>query len=289
MFTITGLYLEVIIVISVAMTTYNGEKYIKEQLLSILNQTVPVDEIVIYDDNSSDDTVQIIKKIIEENDSMTRIKLCINKNNYGFVRNFKKSINSTNGDYIFLADQDDIWEPNKVETMIMYMDELNASLLCSNYLVINECGKIISYKKPDEFKRLGEKTINRIEFRTIIWSNFIQGCTYCFTRDLKEKFLAIKNDEIAHDYQLLLLSSIMNSAYILNKELIRYRIHEANTIGLNHVRATFKINRIKPLMVKFLHDLDKITPVPYLHLYNILFYLKVPYFKALIKEALSGN
>lgn len=272
--------------ISVAMTTYNGDKFIKEQLFSILNQTVPVDEIVIYDDNSSDNTVKIIKQIIKEKNTNCRIKLFVNKTNYGFVRNFKKSICSAQGDFIFLADQDDIWEPNKVEIMMTYMDKLNASLLCSDYFVIDGEGKAIMHRKPDEIDRLGEK-IARIEFKTIIWSNFIQGCTYCFTKELKEKFLAIQNDEIPHDYQLLLLSSLMRSSYIINERLIKYRIHNENTIGLSDAKISFQIKHVKPPMIRFLNDINKVVHVPNMGLYKALFYLKIPYIRALIKGVLK--
>lgn len=86
--------------ISVAMTTYNGQKYVEEQLLSIINQTKSVDEIIIVDDKSSDETVKVIKQFIIDN-STFNIVLIQNNENLGYRRNFKKAMSMAKGDYIF--------------------------------------------------------------------------------------------------------------------------------------------------------------------------------------------
>ena len=96
--------------ISIAMTTYNGAKYIEEQLLSILNQTMFVDDLVICDDNSTDATSDIINDIIDRYTLSDRVRFFRNNSNLGYVENFRKAIGLTTGDYIFLADQDDIWD-----------------------------------------------------------------------------------------------------------------------------------------------------------------------------------
>lgn len=98
--------------ISVCMATYNGEKYIKDQLLSILKQISSNDEIIISDDLSEDKTIEIIESL---NDS--RIKLFLNKER-GYTNNFQNAIQQASGDYIFLSDQDDIWIDNKLEVMV---------------------------------------------------------------------------------------------------------------------------------------------------------------------------
>lgn len=121
--------------ISVAMTTYNGEKYVKEQLESILEQTKPVDEIVIMDDKSTDETVEIIKKIQEK--SEVKIILEVNKENVGYIENFRRAIKKTKGDIIFLCDQDDVWYKGKVEVMSGLMENGNIGVLCSKYDLID--------------------------------------------------------------------------------------------------------------------------------------------------------
>ena len=127
--------------ISVAMTTYNGEKYVKEQLESILEQTKPVDEIVIMDDKSTDETVEIIKKIQEK--SEVKIILEVNKENVGYIENFRRAIKKTKGDIIFLCDQDDVWYKGKVEVMSGLMENGNIGVLCSKYDLIDTFGKHI--------------------------------------------------------------------------------------------------------------------------------------------------
>ena len=104
--------------LSVALCTYNGEKYIKEQLESILNQTVAIDEIIICDDRSNDKTTAIIEQFQAEYPD--KISLHKNHANLGSTKNFEKSISICTGDYIFLSDQDDIWKANKVEKIIQY-------------------------------------------------------------------------------------------------------------------------------------------------------------------------
>ena len=114
--------------ISVAMTTYNGEKYVKEQLESILEQTKPVDEIVIMDDKSTDETVEIIKKIQEK--SEVNIILEVNKENVGYIENFRRAIKKTKCYIIFLCDQDDVWYKGKVEVMSGLMENGDIGVLC---------------------------------------------------------------------------------------------------------------------------------------------------------------
>ena len=99
--------------ISVAMCTYNGEKYIQEQLESIIYQSVPPDEIVICDDCSNDATLEIVKDILNSYDGI--VQLVSNKHNLGYRKNFEKAISLCHGDIIFLSDQDDVWSSNKIE------------------------------------------------------------------------------------------------------------------------------------------------------------------------------
>ena len=106
--------------LSVAMCTYFGKDYIRDQLLSIHRQTVPVDEIVICDDCSEDDTVEIIRKLTKQYD--LPVRLFINEWNYGYKKNFEQAICRCTGDIIFLSDQDDTWIPTKVETIVNYFD-----------------------------------------------------------------------------------------------------------------------------------------------------------------------
>ena len=101
--------------VSIALCTFNGAKYLSEQVESILNQTYTNLEIIICDDCSSDDTPDIISKYLSKD---RRIKMFVNTTNLGCNKNFEKAISLTSGEYIAISDQDDIWEPYKIEELV---------------------------------------------------------------------------------------------------------------------------------------------------------------------------
>ena len=119
--------------ISVCLATYNGEKYIKEQLDSILPQLSANDEIIISDDNSTDDTINIIRSLNDE-----RIKIYVNKTK-GIVKNFENALNNASGDIIFLSDQDDVWKNDKVKKILSAFSSDNSlTFVFSNAEIIDE-------------------------------------------------------------------------------------------------------------------------------------------------------
>ena len=104
--------------VSVVMTTYNGELFLREQLDSILCQTYPIHELIVQDDCSTDNTVEIIKEYATRHPF---IKLYVNEHNLGFNKNFKTAVMKATGDYVAIADQDDIWFPEKIEKQVQAM------------------------------------------------------------------------------------------------------------------------------------------------------------------------
>ena len=101
--------------ISIAMATYNGEKYLAEQLDSILAQTVQDFELIVCDDCSSDSTAEILSRYAEKD---SRIKIFVNEKNLGFVKNFEKAVSLCSGEYIALSDQDDVWFAGHLEILL---------------------------------------------------------------------------------------------------------------------------------------------------------------------------
>ena len=116
--------------ISVVMCTYNGARFIREQLDSILNQTYPIYELIVQDDCSTDETVEIVKEY-QVRFYQVDIKIYINEKNLGFNRNFLTAIQKAKGEYIAIADQDDIWYKYKIEKQIETIG--NKNLCCSAY------------------------------------------------------------------------------------------------------------------------------------------------------------
>ena len=123
--------------ISVCMSTYNGEQFIFKQLDSILSQIGLNDEVIISDDGSKDNTINIIKSFNDK-----RIKLFFRKKTPSLVRNFENAIQKAVGEYIFLADQDDIWIKNKVSETLKYLNKYD--LVISDCILINESEKVIN-------------------------------------------------------------------------------------------------------------------------------------------------
>lgn len=276
---------------SVAMTTYNGEKYIKEQLMSILTQTVPANEIIICDDCSKDNTVNIIEKIVKENTTMTEIKLYRNKSNLGYIKNFYQAISLTKGDYIFLSDQDDIWHLDKIEKMSTIMQQMNCTALCTNFNLVNSEGVLINDKgqfKLNPFINKVKELLTPIKFSNLIFGNISQGCTYCFSKQVKDAYLQINSNQLIHDHQIMFIASLLGDVYFLNENLIDYRLHNKNAIGFNKkntaTKIKFKKPVLKPFMVQFLDDVDKEIPIPYKVFYKMLYYLRLPYFVSKIRN-----
>jgi glycosyltransferase involved in cell wall biosynthesis len=224
--------------ISVAICTYNGEKYISEQLYSILNQSLPPNEIIICDDRSTDSTVKICKKILKE--SNINYKIIVNEENLGFIKNFEKAIKLCSGDIIFLSDQDDVWIDSKVEQilkafrlnencMLVFSDALlvDSNLKSLNMTVWGQAGidnNLISNK---------EKLFERILFR-----NFISGSALAFKKDLVDFFLPIPTNYI-HDYWIALLAILYGNVVGVNESLIYYRQHGGNALGIQR-KSTIK-------------------------------------------------
>lgn len=222
--------------ISMAMATYNGEKYIEKQLESLNNQTRKIDEVIICDDCSKDNTVSIINTYIQKN-HLNKWKCIVNTENLGFSENFRKAISMTTGDVVFLCDQDDEWHKNKIEAMTQIMDtNPQIKLLASSIQIIDQDGNFVKvHSCPEWIKRLNKiesGTLVNIDFLDICNRNYAPGCTMAITRDIIEAYLKRKKiNHLPHDWFLALLAGCENGAYLINKSYVNYRVHGNNAIG----------------------------------------------------------
>lgn len=201
--------------ISVCIATFNGAKYIKYQLNSILAQLENQDEVIISDDCSDDNTVGIIEGI---NDN--RVKLLKNTSKLGIVRNFENSLIHAQGDYIFLADQDDIWGDKKVLTLIRYLEE-GYDLLMSDALIVNENGQAIT---ESYFSIVNSKTGLS---RNLIKNSYL-GCCMAFKRSVLDNALPFPKYIIMHDIWIGLISEILFKPKFIDDKLVLYRRHGDN-------------------------------------------------------------
>lgn len=270
--------------ISIAMTTYNGEKYIERQLETFLAQTRPADEIIICDDGSGDRTVEIIETFIKNNQT-DYIRLVQNDKNLGYVKNFYKAISLTKGDYIFLADQDDEWHSNKIERTLQVLQSENAAVVCTNCCLVDENSKVISntsWFDRNPFIDRVTQVVSSVSFYELVIGNIAQGCTYCFTKEVKDAYLKVNSDHLIHDHQIMFVAALLGKACFLDEALIDYRLHGNNMVGFGSAEEATKIHwkipTMKPIMVRFLEDLNREIRVPYVGFYKLLYYFRIPYF-----------
>lgn len=221
--------------ISVILVTYNGANFITEQLISILNQSYNISEIIIIDDCSTDDTLHIIHNIL----ILTTVKSKILKNskNIGTRKNFEIGINYASGDLVLFSDQDDIWDQNKcleIKNHFECRSDISA-VFTDGYLLVDN--KIISRSLWDSIYFSGNikssvTKFNLFEF-LILRENVATGATMAFKKkDLKSAIPFICHNEIWHDYWLALFFASQNKLDFLNKKLITYRVHQNQQVGL---------------------------------------------------------
>jgi glycosyltransferase involved in cell wall biosynthesis len=198
--------------ISVCIATYNGAKYIKAQLDSILCQLSDDDEVVISDDSSTDSTVEIIKQIDD-----TRIKLFSGQQFKSPILNFENAISKAQGQYIFLSDQDDEWDSQKVEEMVPYLGK--TMLVASYFCFINKESELIDVSRINNPKKGFIKN----------WIKpTIPGCCMAFTSEIKDKILPFPEGIAMHDWWITLKAAADHQISILPQPLTRIRRHDSN-------------------------------------------------------------
>ena len=222
--------------ISVALCTYNGEEYIKQQLDSILSQTMSVNEVIVCDDCSTDSTCEIISSYA---DKYPHIHLLKNNVNVGFKKNFERALSICKGDFIFLSDQDDIWHPKKVKRVIEYM-QINTCygvFSDANFIDGNNIELDGSLFEKLNFKQyIKNSDLYPNLYATLCLSpNFVTGATMAIKKEAKKYILPFYTSEgIYHDaYIAIKLASIDKLDYI-DEKLISYRIHSTQQIGINN-------------------------------------------------------
>ena len=215
--------------ISIVLSTFNGSEYITEQLDTLRNQTRPAEEVLISDDASTDDTVQIIEDYVAKYE-LDNWLIRKNKENQGWKNNFARLLEDATGDIIFLCDQDDIWHLDKVQKMSEIMENNEEIfLLASNYtpFYLGE-GVQIKLDKSDLDN-------SQIVYQPNFLDNFFHirrpGCVYAVNKKIIPYFLKTRSNEDAHDAMLWRLASLLNGLYIYSYSTIDFRRHDNNATG----------------------------------------------------------
>ena len=236
---------------SIVMATYNGEKFIYDQLKSILNQTQIPDEVLIFDDGSTDTTIDIINNFIADNNTHNWV-LFENSHNKGYKLNFLNGILKSSGDIIFLCDQDDVWMKNKIEFAThLFNDNSEMLALHTDTDIINEKNTTLLKNTQKYTKTLVKYGQN--EFKKKM--NYPGMALILNGRFAKESVLEILKSQITiptHDWTLCALACIKNGFYTSNKVLTQRRFHEENVALQISNEITGDINERVLLLEKYI-------------------------------------
>lgn len=232
--------------VSVAMCTYNGEKYLEEQLNSILNQTISLHELVACDDASDDDTVAILEEYEASYPDIVTIHE--NPENLGVNQNFEKCLRRCSGDAIAISDQDDVWRLEKLEREVKALQQTGASLVFHDSTIVSE-----SLEPLDSlWSRQGYTPgLARDRFRAVrelVHRNFVQGASILLDADFVDLALPIPG-ECQYDYFLAVVAAVNGTLYDINEELLLYRQHPRQDIGsregtiMDQFNSSLNLNR----------------------------------------------
>lgn len=230
--------------ISVCMATYNGERFIREQIDSILPQLSTTDELIISDDGSTDSTIQII---ISYNDK--RIRLIAGPQEHSVVKNFEHVLRHAKGDIIFTVDQDDIWHPEKVVTCLSYLQTTDC--------VVSNCTIVDASLNPiyNSFYLLNHTRFGK--WYNLLIHNGYLGCCMAFRRSVLNDVLPFPPNIPQHDIWIGNVAAFRHHLLFIQDCLIDYRRHDANNSSTSekanstiYQKICYRINIIKGLLNK---------------------------------------
>ncbi|WP_255713445.1 glycosyltransferase family 2 protein [Dyadobacter chenwenxiniae] len=237
--------------ISVALCTYNGAKFLSEQLKSIADQTLPVDELVVCDDRSKDNTIEIIQSFAEN--CAFPVHIHVNETNLGSTKNFEKCLSLCTGDIIFLCDQDDKWRPDRVQKQADYLNAHSDkdAVFCD------------AMKMGDDSKPVGSTIWEEIEFdakkqntwksgkaHEILFTGFIvTGATLAIRKSCLARLMPFPTHvpDLIHDAWMAMVLSLEGKIDFIPETLIYYRIHASQQVGFGNkvdkVQLKDRLNR----------------------------------------------
>lgn len=203
--------------ISVCMAAYNGERYIADQLQSILRQRSDSDEVIVVDDASGDDTAAIVERFRDE-----RIRIFRNPRNRGVAASFERAILEAQGDIIFLSDQDDLWKPDKVSRFMRVFNDPKITLALSDANIMDAEGKV---SRQSYFQTLGGFVPGVMQ--NILRNHYI-GCTMAFRRDILVYCLPFPKNVPMHDWWIGIVNDSFGKTAYIDEPLVDYRRHGQN-------------------------------------------------------------
>lgn len=223
--------------IDILLPTYNGEKFLREQIDSILNQSIDIFRLYIRDDGSKDNTLEIIKEYALHDERVIHVESP--EGNLGLVKSIEKMLTLSNADLIFFADQDDVWINNKIEKFVSFYNTIKDAdelpvLIHSNCYITDEKLNITG----DFVKNIAKSNA----ITDSLFNFFVQGSSSMINKKLKETSGKFPDNVYVHDRYLHMISQLFGQRYYLDTPLMYYRQHDNNVIGAGNIRTKIKNN-----------------------------------------------
>lgn len=225
--------------IDILMATYNGEKYLKEQIDSILNQTYSNTRLIISDDCSTDRTRDLLKEYEKNND---RIKVYYQEKNLGYVKNFEFLLKKVENEIYMLSDQDDVWLPTKIEHTYKRLKETNADLVFTDLEIVDENLNTL-YPSFNDYMKLTRKIKKcKNDYRLQYLYNCVTGCTLMSKKSFIETIIPIPKGYkyVIHDTWIACVVANKGKVEYLDEKTIKYRQHGRNQVGTDKISHGFK-------------------------------------------------
>ncbi len=226
--------------ISVAMCTYDGERFLREQLASIAAQERAPDELVVCDDRSSDSTCDIVKEFAAS--SPFAVRLHVNEQNLGSTKNFERAISLCEGDIIALSDQDDVWLPSKLRRIEeRFLKEPGAGLVFTDAEVVDENLRPLGYRLWESvgFDQAHQRLVREGRALDVLLPGWtVTGATLAFRAGFKGLVLEIPGDlALIHDGWIALMIASVAEVSFIEEPLVKYRQHSRQQIGARERKA----------------------------------------------------
>lgn len=217
--------------VEVLLACYNGQKYLSDQLESLLNQSFQNFQILIRDDASSDETKAILTTFKDRHPE--KIKIISSETRLGVIGNFNALLKESSADFIFFSDQDDVWEKNKMKITLEPLKNRSAPTLVHTDL------KVVSADLTpihDSFLRYSQIDPQKgSAFHRLLVQNHVTGCTIGMNKALKELIYPIPNEAIMHDWWISLIASLFGTIISIPSSTVLYRQHASNVLGAHQI------------------------------------------------------
>ena len=213
--------------VSIVIATYNGARYLREQLESVLTQTHKNLDVVISDDGSKDETLHIAREI---SGADKRVRIFSNDRRLGVTANFFNALSHCQGDFVCFCDQDDRWRLDKVEYLLRLISSIERTMLV--YSDLEVCDKSLNCIFPSFWRISAIRPVRGVVDERSLFRNITPGCSMMFRRVVLEKMLGCHSEApFLHDHFAFVTSCGMGKVLFTKEKLVKYRQHERNVIG----------------------------------------------------------